>query len=75
MNQYLGTSDYYRLRLGISRPVRGSVSSYVLSRFSPDEEISLQIFVEKAAAALEDIFSIPLDSALSKYGAVKKSSI
>ena len=68
MNQHLGTSEYYRLRLGISRPRHGSVSSYVLGRFSPDEEISLQSFTEKAASGLEDIFSIPLDTALGKYG-------
>ena len=71
MNQHLGTSEYYRLRLGISRPVRGSVSSYVLGRFSPDEEISLHTFVEKAASGLEDIFSLPLDTALDKYSAGK----
>lgn len=71
MNQHLGTSEYYRLRLGISRPVHGSVSSYVLGRFSPDEEISLQSFVEKAASGLVDIFSIPLDTALGKYGSGK----
>lgn len=71
MNQHLGTSEYYRLRLGISRPSHGSVSSYVLGRFSPDEEISLQTFVEKAASELEDIFSLPLDAALDKYGAGK----
>ena len=71
MNQHLGTSEYYRLRLGISRPQRGSVSSYVLGRFSPDEEISLQAFVEKASSGLEDIFSLPLNAALKKYGSTK----
>ena len=67
MNRHLGTSEYYRLRLGISRPVHGSVSSYVLGRFSPDEEMSLQSFVEKAAATLENIFSISPEAALNKY--------
>ena len=67
MNQHLGTSEYYRLRLGISRPVHGTVSSYVLGRFNPEEEISLPSFVERAAAALEDIFSLSLDTAFNRY--------
>jgi len=69
MNQYLGSSEYYRLRLGIGRPVHGSVSSFVLGRFSPDEEIGLQTFIPKAVSSLEDIFSLSLDAAVKKYGA------
>jgi PTH1 family peptidyl-tRNA hydrolase len=33
----LGTRDFLRLRLGISRPGRGSVTSWVLGRFTKDE--------------------------------------
>ena len=68
MNQHLGTSEYYRLRLGIGRPVHGSVSSFVLGRFSPDEEIGLQIFIPKAETVLEDILGLSLDIAVKKYG-------
>jgi PTH1 family peptidyl-tRNA hydrolase len=68
MNQHLGTSEYYRLRLGISRPVHGSVSSHVLGRFSPDEEIGLQTFVPRAVEVFEDILRITLDTAITKYG-------
>ncbi|MCK5673997.1 MAG: aminoacyl-tRNA hydrolase [Spirochaetales bacterium] len=67
MNQHLGTSEYYRLRLGIGRPVHGSVSSFVLGRFNPEEEIGLQTFIPKVAAVLEDILSITLETALVKY--------
>ena len=67
MNQHLGTSEYYRLRLGIGRPVHGSVSSFVLGRFSPDEEIGLQTFVPGVVYVLEDILSLPLGTAFKKY--------
>ena len=33
----LGTKDFIRIRIGIGRPKRGSVSDYVLSSFSHDE--------------------------------------
>ena len=67
INQHLGTSEYYRIRMGISRPEHGTVSSHVLGRFSPDEEIGLQNFIEKGSAALLDILKSPLGSALGKY--------
>lgn len=41
----LGTPDFYRLRLGIGRPNRGSVSSFVLSPFSPEEKDSLDTVI------------------------------
>lgn len=70
MNQHLGTSEYYRLRLGIDRPVHGSVSSFVLGRFNPDEEIGLQTFIPQASTILENIISLSLDAALKSYGSV-----
>ena len=48
----IGTEDFHRLRFGISRPQRGSVSSYVLSRFSPEEEAVLESHLQKAAELL-----------------------
>ena len=45
----LGGGSFLRFRLGISRPARGSVSSYVLSRFSPEEEKELPLLVARAA--------------------------
>jgi len=52
----LGSKDFYRLRLGISRPERGSVSSYVLSRFSPEESAELEDFCRRAAGVFSNIF-------------------
>ena len=49
----LGSSDFRRLRLGIGRPDRGSVHSWVLSRFSPDEEAVLSLILEHAANRLD----------------------
>ncbi|MGL1891519.1 MAG: aminoacyl-tRNA hydrolase [Spirochaetaceae bacterium] len=39
-----GKQDFHRLALGISRPIHGSVSSYVLGRFNEQEEPELELF-------------------------------
>jgi peptidyl-tRNA hydrolase, PTH1 family len=37
LTQALGGADFKRLRLGIGRPVKGTVESFVLGKFTPDE--------------------------------------
>ncbi len=49
----LGTRDFKRLRLGISRPTHKDVTSYVLGKFTGDERIVLPTFLEKAAELME----------------------
>lgn len=55
IKQHLGTSAFYRLRIGIGRPSKGEVSSYVLSRFSPEEEIFLPHIIESASTLVTHI--------------------
>ena len=50
--QAVGGRDFHRLKIGISRPARESVSSYVLSRFSPEEEGELGALLQKAAGMI-----------------------
>ncbi|AFG38883.1 aminoacyl-tRNA hydrolase [Spirochaeta africana] len=50
--QHLGTRDFPRLRIGIGRPARGDVASYVLARFTPQEEAELVDVVETAVATI-----------------------
>jgi len=53
-----GSPDFYRLRMGISRPPGGrDVSSWVLSRFSEDEEAVLDDYCSRAAAIYEEAVS------------------
>ncbi len=53
----LGSNDFYRLKMGIGRPDRGTVSSYVLSRFSPLEESQLPDCIESAVDLLYQVSS------------------
>lgn len=49
----LGTRDFNRLRLGISRPSHRDITSYVLGPFSTEERIVLPTYLESAAKLLE----------------------
>ncbi|MDC7124396.1 MAG: aminoacyl-tRNA hydrolase [Spirochaetales bacterium] len=50
-----GNNNFYRLRLGISRPPSGrDVASYVLNKFSKNEEAILEEYCEKAANYFEN---------------------
>ena len=53
----LGSGDFYRLRIGVSRPPHGEVASYVLSRFSKEEEADIPALLAKAARELESFLS------------------
>jgi len=49
----LGTQDFNRFRLGISRPTHKDITSYVLGPFSKEEQIVLPTYLEEAAKLLE----------------------
>ncbi len=53
----LGSNDFVRIRLGIGRPARGSVTDWVLGTFSSDEWSMLPDQLEDACDALEMIVS------------------
>ena len=55
LKRQLGTGDFYRYRLGISRPPHGDVSHWVLSPFSPEERALLPVYWERSALILERI--------------------
>ncbi|MFA7370978.1 MAG: aminoacyl-tRNA hydrolase [Sphaerochaetaceae bacterium] len=52
LKQYLGEEDFFRLRLGVGRPKQGDVASFVLSRFSPEEQVLLDTICAEAFALL-----------------------
>jgi PTH1 family peptidyl-tRNA hydrolase len=48
----LGSRNFKRLSIGIGRPRHGSVSSFVLGRFTPEEEARLPAVLQGAAEEL-----------------------
>lgn len=57
IKEKLSSSAFWRLRLGIGRPKRGSVSSFVLGKFTEEEQILLPRILEKASAILDEQLS------------------
>jgi PTH1 family peptidyl-tRNA hydrolase len=53
MKQHLGTAEFWRLRIGIGRPIGSTdIAAWVLSNFSAEEQALLEPVLEAAAAAL-----------------------
>lgn len=63
----LGTPDFFRFRLGISRPMHGKVDSYVLGKFSEEEQIVLPTYLRKAAQLLEQCLIEEFDMCEKKF--------
>lgn len=63
----LGTQDFLRLRVGIDRPSRGSVSNWVLSGFSGDQESLLGDLLKGCAQALESTIELGFSKAATKF--------
>ena len=63
-----GTSDFIRVRVGVSRPPeREGMVDYVLDPFSPEERERLPEIVGRAADAVLDIIRVGLDAAMGKH--------
>lgn len=52
IQQMLGTPDFYRLRLGIGKPAGHDSASYVLSRFSTEQQALLTETISAAVSGL-----------------------
>lgn len=68
----LGTPDFVRVRVGISRPpagFRGDVADYVLSNFDSSEKAELPAIIQKAAAAAAAIQEHGVDAAMNRLNA------
>jgi PTH1 family peptidyl-tRNA hydrolase len=63
----LGTRDFDRLRLGISRPNHSDITSYVLGEFSEEEQAVLPAYLEEAASLLELFLTEGFDSAKEQF--------
>ena len=65
---HLGTENFYRIRIGISRPPAGwETANYVLGRFSPEEAPLVAETIKKAAEAAEYILKHGITKAMNAF--------
>ena len=67
LNSCLGTPDFNRLRLGISRPPHTDITSYVLGPFSRQEQEYLPSYLDESARLLELCLEQGFDSMEKPY--------
>jgi peptidyl-tRNA hydrolase, PTH1 family len=64
----LGTADYYRVRLGIGRPMgQQDPGDFVLKQFSKEEKKDLEEFIDRGADCVEFLIEKGLDLTQSKF--------
>mgnify|MGYP002608501657 CR=1 FL=1 len=64
----LGSGDFPRVRVGVSKPMKGQdLADFVLSRFRKEEQADLEIGLEKAYKAVEAMIKENVDIAMNKY--------
>lgn len=65
---HLGSSEFKRVRIGISRPAPGEeVTHYVLSDFPRADRPALEQVLEQVADAMEQMLSDPFDKVMARY--------
>jgi PTH1 family peptidyl-tRNA hydrolase len=68
--QHLGTQEFRRIRMGISRPPAGmSVIDYVLSDFAKAERERLPQLIETACDAVEASLTEPFEKVMARFNA------
>ncbi|MFP3917782.1 aminoacyl-tRNA hydrolase [Lysinibacillus telephonicus] len=70
--QHLGTQEFNRIRVGISRPPAGmKVADYVLSKFSKEDDPIIEDAIAKTAAAVESSLSKKFLDVMSEFNTAK----
>lgn len=67
VTQFYGTPDYIRLKMGVGRPLYGSVSDFVLTRFSKEQVKELENFLTEGVMALKAIIDDGTIQAMNKF--------
>lgn len=62
---HLHTPDIKRIRIGISK--NGNTIDHVLSNFSKDERIAIDLVLDKAPEIIEDYVKVNFDILMNKY--------
>lgn len=63
----IGTSNYKRLKIGISKNIESDTKDYVLGNFSKEEKENLEKLFETLYSVLDDYFVMKFGDLMNKY--------
>jgi PTH1 family peptidyl-tRNA hydrolase len=66
----LGAREFVRIRVGVGRPQRGDVSSWLLSDFDGEERAQLPEIIERAGEALTTVVAEGVPVAMNRFNAI-----
>jgi peptidyl-tRNA hydrolase, PTH1 family len=66
----LGTQEIARMRVGIGRPPHGDTTSWVLSRFRPEEEADLPLVLNHASDAVLHLLEHGIEDSMGRFNGV-----
>lgn len=67
LTEHFGSPDYIRVKMGVGRPLRGTVSDFVLRGFSKDEQKGLDEFLEYGSRALDVLIKDGITKAMNDF--------
>lgn len=73
IEEYLGTNEYKRIKIGISNDKTMDTKDYVLSKVSKEEKKQIDLVISKAADAVLESFHTPFNELMSKYNTKNKN--
>ena len=74
MIECFGTDEFARIKLGVGSPGEEVLSDYVLGRFLPDQQESLQNMLAMAVDAVQDALSRGVTNAATLYNTLSNST-
>lgn len=63
----IGTSNYKRLKIGISKNIETDTKDYVLGNFSKEEKDTLKELFNNLVEVIDDYFKLPFGDLMSKH--------
>ena len=67
MAKLLASQEFYRMRVGIGRPEKGSVSNWVLSKFPVSQNTELELLLKGANEALDTFLTQGFKKASNQF--------
>ncbi|EUJ36065.1 aminoacyl-tRNA hydrolase [Brochothrix campestris] len=65
--QHLGTQNFKRIKVGITRPIDGNIVNWVLGRFSKAEQTEVDVAIKTAADASQSWLATDFIKAMNQY--------